>query len=318
MAKTSPIIWRYRARTGLRAGGSREGCARRGAPAATGQVWCGLAVSRRTCAARKRVSSTPTPPRKAALCCASIIPGTESSAFDTPGGRFEDGAIGDWLEQSLALFEVSTRGPQILIGTSMGAWIALLLARRLNEIRASRPTARAAAAGSRGRFHRGIAMEDASRGGSAADRGKGRICAAIPLWADPDAHHPAPGGGGSRPPFAWRSGARPCADAHHSGSVGRGRALASRAGPRGSFGGRPGDDFPRLRRGSSPFAATRSRAPCDDARRPWIGARDHRQADSVGSRGATAVVVPILLDTLLLGHDAGEQIVRHIEREEKI
>ncbi len=144
--------------------------------------------------------------------------GHGESAFDTPGGRFEDGAIGDWLEQSLALFEVSTRGPQILIGTSMGAWIALLLARRLNEIRASRPTARAAAAGSRGRFHRGIAMEDASRDGSAADRGKGRICAAIPLWADPDAHHPAPGGGRSRPPFAWRSGARPCADAHHSGS----------------------------------------------------------------------------------------------------
>jgi pimeloyl-ACP methyl ester carboxylesterase len=61
--------------------------------------------------------------------------GHGESAFDTPGGRFEDGAIGDWLEQSLSLFEVSTRGPQILIGTSMGAWIALLLARRLNEIR---------------------------------------------------------------------------------------------------------------------------------------------------------------------------------------
>ena len=61
--------------------------------------------------------------------------GHGESVFDTPGGRFEDGAIGDWLEQSLSLFEVSTRGPQILIGTSMGAWIALLLARRLNEIR---------------------------------------------------------------------------------------------------------------------------------------------------------------------------------------
>jgi len=60
--------------------------------------------------------------------------GHGESAFDTPGGRFEDGAIGDWLEQSLALFQISTQGPQILIGTSMGAWIALLLARRLNEI----------------------------------------------------------------------------------------------------------------------------------------------------------------------------------------
>ena len=46
-------------------------------------------------------------------------------------GRFEDGCIGDWLEQSLAVFERSTQGPQIVIGSSMGAWIALLLARRL-------------------------------------------------------------------------------------------------------------------------------------------------------------------------------------------
>ncbi|MBI1867217.1 MAG: alpha/beta hydrolase [Methylocystis sp.] len=48
-------------------------------------------------------------------------------------GRFEDGAIGDWLEQSLAMFEASTKGPQILVGASMGGWIALLLARRLAE-----------------------------------------------------------------------------------------------------------------------------------------------------------------------------------------
>ncbi len=46
-------------------------------------------------------------------------------------GRFEDGCIGDWLTQSLALIESSTEGPQILIGTSMGAWIALLVAREL-------------------------------------------------------------------------------------------------------------------------------------------------------------------------------------------
>jgi pimeloyl-ACP methyl ester carboxylesterase len=46
-------------------------------------------------------------------------------------GRFEDGCIGDWLEQSVEVFERSTKGPQIVIGSSMGAWIALLLARRL-------------------------------------------------------------------------------------------------------------------------------------------------------------------------------------------
>lgn len=48
-------------------------------------------------------------------------------------GRFEDAAVGDWLEQSLAIFEAVTRGPQILVGASMGGWIALLLARRLAE-----------------------------------------------------------------------------------------------------------------------------------------------------------------------------------------
>ena len=46
-------------------------------------------------------------------------------------GRFIDGCIGDWLAQSVAVFEASTQGPQILIGSSMGGWLALLLARHL-------------------------------------------------------------------------------------------------------------------------------------------------------------------------------------------
>ncbi|HYA81649.1 MAG TPA: alpha/beta fold hydrolase [Methylocystis sp.] len=60
--------------------------------------------------------------------------GHGESAFDAEGARFEDGAVSDWLEQSLALFLAKTSGPQILIGSSMGAWIALLLARRLAEL----------------------------------------------------------------------------------------------------------------------------------------------------------------------------------------
>lgn len=50
-------------------------------------------------------------------------------------GCFEEQTIGDWLEQSLAVFEASTQGPQILVGASMGGWLALLLARRLAEQR---------------------------------------------------------------------------------------------------------------------------------------------------------------------------------------
>lgn len=53
------------------------------------------------------------------------------SGHGRSAGRFEDGCIGDWLEQTEAVFERSTGGPQIVMGSSMGGWIALLLARRL-------------------------------------------------------------------------------------------------------------------------------------------------------------------------------------------
>ncbi len=53
------------------------------------------------------------------------------SGHGRSGGRFADGCIGDWLTQSAALFETSTGGPQIVVGSSMGGWIALLLARLL-------------------------------------------------------------------------------------------------------------------------------------------------------------------------------------------
>jgi len=43
-------------------------------------------------------------------------------------GRFEDGTLGAWLEESLAAIDQLTSGPLILIGSSMGGWIALHLA----------------------------------------------------------------------------------------------------------------------------------------------------------------------------------------------
>ena len=48
-------------------------------------------------------------------------------------GAFTDGTIGRWLEDSLAVFDACCRGPQILIGSSMGGWLALLLVRALRE-----------------------------------------------------------------------------------------------------------------------------------------------------------------------------------------
>jgi pimeloyl-ACP methyl ester carboxylesterase len=48
------------------------------------------------------------------------------SGHGISGGQFEDGTISRWLEESLAVFD-STTGPQIVIGSSMGGWLALLL-----------------------------------------------------------------------------------------------------------------------------------------------------------------------------------------------
>jgi pimeloyl-ACP methyl ester carboxylesterase len=46
-------------------------------------------------------------------------------------GAFIDGTIGLWADQAETVFRALTEGPQIVIGSSMGGWIALLLARAL-------------------------------------------------------------------------------------------------------------------------------------------------------------------------------------------
>jgi pimeloyl-ACP methyl ester carboxylesterase len=51
------------------------------------------------------------------------------SGHGESSGAFEDGCIGEWFADALAAFEALTEGPQILVGSSMGGWIALLLAR---------------------------------------------------------------------------------------------------------------------------------------------------------------------------------------------
>jgi pimeloyl-ACP methyl ester carboxylesterase len=53
------------------------------------------------------------------------------SGHGESGGTFTDGTIGRWLEESLAVFDACCRGPQILVGSSMGGWLALLLVRAL-------------------------------------------------------------------------------------------------------------------------------------------------------------------------------------------
>jgi len=55
------------------------------------------------------------------------------SGHGESGGIFTDGTIGRWLEESLAVYLRFAQGPQVLIGSSMGGWLALLLARALPQ-----------------------------------------------------------------------------------------------------------------------------------------------------------------------------------------
>ncbi len=44
------------------------------------------------------------------------------------GGRFADGTIGSWTADAIFLIDALTTGPTVLVGSSMGGWIALLVA----------------------------------------------------------------------------------------------------------------------------------------------------------------------------------------------
>jgi pimeloyl-ACP methyl ester carboxylesterase len=65
------------------------------------------------------------------------------SGHGESGGTFVDGTIGRWLEESVAVFAQFCSGPQVVIGSSMGGWMALLLAREI----AKRSAGRASLAG---------------------------------------------------------------------------------------------------------------------------------------------------------------------------
>ena len=50
------------------------------------------------------------------------------SGHGASDGEFADGTIGRWAEEALEVLDRLTQGPQILVGSSMGAWIMLLAA----------------------------------------------------------------------------------------------------------------------------------------------------------------------------------------------
>lgn len=73
-----------------------------------------------------------------ALEAAARAEGRAFLRFDYSGhgassGDFLDGCIGDWFEDARAAILSLTQGPQVLVGSSMGGWIALLIAREMPE-----------------------------------------------------------------------------------------------------------------------------------------------------------------------------------------
>ena len=89
-----------------------------------GLVWlCGL---------KSEMTST----KAAAVADWAQAQGLACLRFDYSGhgqseGRFEAGTVSRWLEDAEAVFRNLTKGPQVLIGSSMGGYIALLLLRKL-------------------------------------------------------------------------------------------------------------------------------------------------------------------------------------------
>ena len=50
------------------------------------------------------------------------------SGHGQSGGRFEDGTIGRWRDDALAVLDAASAGDVVLVGSSMGGWLALLVA----------------------------------------------------------------------------------------------------------------------------------------------------------------------------------------------
>lgn len=55
------------------------------------------------------------------------------SGHGQSSGEFTEGCIGDWAADARAVLDTLTEGPQVLVGSSMGGWISLLMAKALPD-----------------------------------------------------------------------------------------------------------------------------------------------------------------------------------------
>ena len=101
------------------------------------------------------------------------------SGHGESGGAFIDGTIGRWLEEAVAVFEQFCRGPQVVIGSSMGGWMALLLSRAPPRGARKRQRWPAGADRAGARLHRATDVERFSDEVRDAIRTKGGVDAAV-------------------------------------------------------------------------------------------------------------------------------------------
>jgi pimeloyl-ACP methyl ester carboxylesterase len=61
------------------------------------------------------------------------LPAVRLFGHGASSGEFTEGCIGDWAEDAEAAITSLTEGPVVLVGSSMGGWISLLMAKRMPE-----------------------------------------------------------------------------------------------------------------------------------------------------------------------------------------
>ena len=116
------------------------------------------------------------------------------SGHGESGGDFTAGTIGRWLEESLAVYARFAQGPQVVIGSSMGGWLALLLARELRK-RQERESPRRVAGmvliAPAVDFTEELMWKKFSDADQARDRGQGRLDAAVGIFGGTLSDHQA-------------------------------------------------------------------------------------------------------------------------------
>ncbi len=97
-----------------------------GGPGACGFFWLGGFMSDMTGSKAVALSELAHAKRRSCLRF-------DYSGHGRSGGAFTDGTISKWLEQSTHMFLTHASGQRIVVGSSMGGWLALLLARKLQR-----------------------------------------------------------------------------------------------------------------------------------------------------------------------------------------